>query len=180
MIRIITKDQILRTFCSTFMGLAILCSNAAACSCIERAMVENMASSDQVFHGKILEINQIPPTEENRFGEPLLVVTFEVINNFKGGKEKQRTLHTFKNRSSCKGLLGPLELGAEWIIFASEMPENDAAQWRTFAAGRVMVPKKLVSTGVCSGNRGLQPGNAEDFKGTLEKLKLLKKVERED
>lgn len=74
---------------------------AFACSCSSPDIKTSFDSAETIFVGNVKAIEETGKT--NSFGEKNIIVTFEVINNFKGNSLGEIKLNTILNQMSCDG-----------------------------------------------------------------------------
>lgn len=105
----------------SLLGLSVLPSLAHACQCARLSWQEQVALSDAIFVGRVIE------------AQPLRYVVLQVGERFKGDLSRQVRIQT--GESDCDYFLPPTvaEPGADFLIFA------------TIRKGRVMVSRCLGS-----------------------------------
>jgi hypothetical protein len=128
-------------------SLLVLAANAAnACSCLRTTPQESFKNSSTVFAGKVIDIVEQKPVDEqssrnpddSSFAEGFKVI-FEVSKVWKGQSNRQLVVMTSGNSASCGY---SFQKGQEYLVYAS----NQGTQ---------------LQTGLCSGTQPLSSARTD-------------------
>jgi len=127
---------------TAYLLSVFICSSALACSCRLGDVDEKFAQHEFVFTGKVSNIVRLDA--RNAFGDPAIIVTFEVEKSWKGAG-KTIVLHTAENAMGCYGYW--FKEGHDYLVFAFQ---DQLKQLDTFWCGGVI--PKLTNEGEPSSN----------------------------
>ena len=146
-----------------YLSLLLANSSIFACSCIGVTFEGDFQSSDVVFAGKVLRIEEIEDERQVKWDEieiRTVEIEFEVTNTWKGEDERNRTIVTEFYTSACGY---PFEIGDSYVVFA-----DTRKALRLEDSGEL----EYLKTGWCSANEGLD--NKSESEALIEKLEMLK------
>ena len=167
-----TNGQTKLVFVIFSLLLLLVASRAWACKCDFPTVEEDFKSSDVVFSGKVLRIDQIEDERRIKWGEQDFLSTVEVeldLNRvWKGTDETRKTVLTALHEPSCGY---PFVVGNRYVVFANarkiEKDEKDV---------------EVLYTHLCSANHERDYDRAtqalleqlEELKSTMEQIEELK------
>lgn len=121
-------------FCTILIGSIFLSfgyTKAYACSCMEQTTKEHLDSSQAVFTGKVLRIDEFHPSFPLISSSDPLTITFQTDTVWKGQPEKIIKVNTALESASCGY---PFELSKKYLVYAYSSDQ-------------------VLTTGLCSGTK---------------------------
>jgi len=137
-----------------FSALILCRSIGYACSCEALSAKEAFAAYDRVFSG---EVSGVKYVDDAAGLSPRIVVTFKLLQRWKGGADSRIIMHTHRRDKSCEGFTrSQIQLGQKLLVYGSLVSSHE---WPN---------REALTTDVCSRTQLL-----ENAQGDLKVLRTL-------
>lgn len=119
----------------TLFILLYICSTIVAIACDKQQLTPSEAfkDADIVFRGKIENLRYLDNPKTSK-AEPRVIVTFTVLESWKGTVDTTITIHTTHNKFSCNGFV--FQTSKEYLVYSRLNRRSDNFIAKLFAPGK--------------------------------------------
>ncbi len=122
--------------------LLLVTANIFACDIKQLTPSKALSEADVVFRGVVDNLQYLDNPEKTET-EPRIIVTFKVLELWKGPADKIVTLHTTHNKFTCNGYV--FKAGGEYLVYSRYNRRADNFLAKLFAPEKPTLGVKIYS-----------------------------------